>query len=203
MSRLRRTAPARLSLAVSRLSPGWRAALPGAASLARRAARAALIGAQTRDGRAVPAAELSLVLADDALLHHLNRQYRGVDKPTNVLSFPGDTASAPALAAGAGDTAEPAMLGDVVLAVETVAAEAAAQGKAMADHFSHLVVHGVLHLIGYDHMSAAEARVMESLEVEVLDGLGIADPYRRRPRQGRQATGTGRHDARPRKAARG
>src|SRR5690606_12084067 len=88
VSGTRRRAPARLSIAVSRLSPAWRRILPGAAALARRAARAALAGAAARDGRVVSRAELSLVLADAALLHQLNRQYRGVDKPTNVLSFP-------------------------------------------------------------------------------------------------------------------
>lgn len=208
MSGVRRSAPARLSVAVSRLSPGWRRSLPGAAALARRAARAALAGAASRDGRIVPDAELSLVLADDALVHQLNRQYRGVDKPTNVLSFPGGTEPAPAEAhAGAKRAPAPVMLGDVVLAAETVAGEAAAQGKTVADHFSHLVVHGVLHLVGYDHMSEAEARAMESLEVEVLDGLGIADPYRRQPppprNKGALRTKAGRQYAPPRSAARG
>jgi probable rRNA maturation factor len=167
--------------------------LPGAGDLARRAARAALAGAARRDGRRVGgAAELSLVLADDALLHHLNRQYRRVDKPTNVLSFPGGVASADGDCVGA---AAPAMLGDVVLAVETVAAEATAQGKPMADHFSHLVVHGVLHLLGYDHLAAGEAAAMESLEIEVLAGLGIADPYRSPSRGGRRPARP--HPARP------
>lgn len=202
----RRGAPAgRLSLAVSRLSPAWRRALPGAGDLARRAARAALAGAARRDGRRLPgAAELSLVLADDALLHQLNRQYRQVDRPTNVLSFPGGVAPAPADgSASAGPAAPgpaipggaPAMLGDVVLAVETVTAEAAAQGKAMSDHFSHLVVHGVLHLLGYDHLAAADAAAMESLEIEVLAGLGVADPYRPAAPPGaarRQGRGRGR-----------
>lgn len=208
MSGTRRRAPARLSIAVSRLSPAWRRILPGAAALARRAARAALAGAAARDGRVVSRAELSLVLADAALLHQLNRQYRGVDKPTNVLSFPGGAEPAPAaVAAGEAGALAPAMLGDVVLAAETVAAEAAAQGKTVADHFSHLVVHGVLHLVGYDHMSKTEAWVMESLEVEVLDRLGIADPYRRQPlpprSRGVPRTRAGRPHAPPRSAARG
>ena len=178
----------RLSLAVSRLSPAWRRALPGGGDLARRAARAALAGAAWRDGRRLHGpAELSLVLADDALLHHLNRHYRGVDKPTNVLSFPGGVVPGPVPSASPGRGAGiPAMLGDVVLAVETVAAEAAAQGKTMGDHFSHLVVHGVLHLLGYDHLTAPEARAMESLEVEVLAGLGVADPYRQPARSRRR-----------------
>lgn len=177
-----------LSLAVSRLSPAWRRALPGGGALARRAARAALSGAAGRDGYQLDrSAELSLVLADDALLHHLNRHYRGVDRPTNVLSFPGGAGAGPAPSASKGGGAGvPAMLGDVVLAVETVAAEATAQGKTMGDHFSHLVVHGVLHLLGYDHLTAAEAKAMESLEVEVLAGLGVADPYRSPARQRRR-----------------
>jgi probable rRNA maturation factor len=192
----------KLSLAVSRLSPAWRRALPGGGGIARRAAWAALAGAASRDGRRLDGpAELSLVLADDALLHHLNHQYRGVDKPTNVLSFSGGVGPGPVPSGFPGGGAGvPAMLGDVVLAVETVAAEAAAQGKTMGDHFSHLVVHGVLHLLGYDHLTAAEAGAMESLEVEVLAGLGVADPYRQPARSRRRSP-----DERPvnRRGARG
>lgn len=189
----------RTLLAVSRLSPAWRRLLPGAAALARRAARAALAGAAARDGRGPRrAAELSLVLADDRLVHHLNRQYRHIDKPTNVLSFPGGIANPQSGRPAPGPMAAPEMLGDVVLAAETVAAESAAQGKAVADHFSHLVVHGVLHLLGYDHLGRAEAAAMESLEVEVLAGLGIADPYRAAApaAQRRAASGPARPKAR-------
>jgi len=147
------------SIVLRVLSPGWRKALPGAGKLARRAAGAALAAA----GHVGPAAEgtLCLVLADDVLQQRLNRQFRGRDKPTNVLSFDG----------------RPGALGDVVLALETIAAEAGAQGKALADHFAHLVVHGVLHLMGYDHETRAQARRMERLEIDILAGLGIADPY--------------------------
>lgn len=199
MSGPRRRAPARITVAVSRTAREWRSALPGAAVLARRAARAALACAAKRDGRTVRGpAELSLVLADDDLLHHLNRQYRGVDRPTNVLSFPGADPGRNPPSRGAANADQPHMLGDVVLAVETVAAEAAAQGKTMADHFTHLVVHGVLHLLGYDHMTPAEARQMESLEVEVLAGLGIGDPYRR---PATRSAGRRAHPA-PRRAAR-
>lgn len=178
----------RIHIAVSLSSPGWRDVLPDGAALGRRAARAALRHAFAqrplpRPLEALPPAtiELGLVLADDDLLHRLNRQYRGVDRPTNVLSF-GGLWEAPAVPSSdiSGERAEddrPLMLGDVVLACETIVAEAAAQGKTVADHFSHLVVHGVLHLLGYDHEEAAEAEAMEGLEVSVLAQLGIANPY--------------------------
>jgi probable rRNA maturation factor len=114
---------------------------------------------------------VSLVLAGDAAVRALNRRWRGRDSATNVLSF------ASGEAGGAGRTV---LLGDVVLAFETVAREAAEQGKPLADHFAHLVAHGVLHLLGYDHVKAAEARRMEALERRVLAGLGVGDPYRAR-----------------------
>ena len=148
-------------------APAWRRALPGAAELARRAALAALSAAGGTEGAAKagplcrPPGGVCLVLADDALQRRLNREYRGRDKPTNVLSFDG----------------APAALGDVVLALETIAAEAEAQGKPLADHVAHLVVHGVLHLLGYDHETQGQARSMERLEIEILAGLGIGDPY--------------------------
>jgi probable rRNA maturation factor len=141
-------------------APAWHRALPGAGALARRAARAARAAAAPGPGGA-----LCIVLADDALQRRLNRTFRGRDKPTNVLSFDG----------------APGALGDVVLALETIAAEAEAQGKALADHVAHLVVHGVLHLMGYDHERPGPARRMERLEIEILAGLGIADPYRLPP----------------------
>ncbi|HWG78275.1 MAG TPA: rRNA maturation RNase YbeY [Stellaceae bacterium] len=144
----------------------WRERLPVAARLCDEAARAALAGA----GGTPDPAELSIVLGDDALVHALNRQWRGQDKPTNVLSFPAREAAPPPGA--------PRLLGDVVLAFETLIAEAAAQGKPPAHHLCHLVVHGVLHLMGYDHEAAGEATRMEALEVAVLAELGVADPYR-------------------------
>ena len=144
----------------------WREQLPDAAHLCGEAARAALAGA----GGAPRAAELSIVLGDDVLVQTLNRQWRGQDKPTNVLAFPAHEAALPRGA--------PRLLGDVVLAFETLAAEAAAQSKPLAHHLRHLVVHGVLHLMGYDHQAAGEAARMEALEVAVLSGLGVPDPYR-------------------------
>lgn len=145
-----------------------------AEDLATRAGRAALDAAT-----APKPSELSLVLADNALVHRLNREYRGQDKPTNVLSFPltdGEEVDddSEKLASA---TDVPVLLGDVILAFETVAAEARDQGKAFADHLSHLVIHGVLHLLGFDHMTDADAEIMERLEEQVLARLGIADPY--------------------------
>jgi probable rRNA maturation factor len=114
------------------------------------------------------AAEVVVAFADDASVRVLNRDFRGKDSATNVLSFP-----APAARPGAG----PRLLGDIVLARETVVAEAAAEGKSLEDHVRHLVVHGFLHLLGYDHGTDAEAERMERLETEVLASLGVADPY--------------------------
>jgi len=148
----------------------WRSDLPDADAICRQAALAAL--AQGADS--VPAtAELSLVLSDDERVRALNARYRGKDAATNVLSFPARDAAAPLVAAAD----MPVLLGDVVLAHGVVLREAAAQHKTVSDHVSHLVVHGVLHLLGHDHMSDDEADRMEALEVGILAGLGIADPY--------------------------
>jgi probable rRNA maturation factor len=155
-------------------APEWRRLLPCAATLARRAARAALAAAGP--ARAV---ELDIVLVDDTRQRALNRDWRGQDKPTNVLSFA--QMDEPDIAGTGNDSAMPLLLGDVVLAAGTIAAEAAAQGKSVGDHVSHLVIHGVLHLLGFDHDEARRARRMESLEAALLDGLGIDDPYRLRP----------------------
>jgi probable rRNA maturation factor len=144
----------------------WRAHLPDAEALCREAALGALEGCGT--ALAGPA-ELSLVLADDAAVRVLNRRWRGQDRPTNVLSFPAQGGAVPPGA--------PLLLGDVVLACETIAAEAAAQAKPLAHHLRHLVVHGVLHLLGWDHVDPAEAARMETLETRILAGLGVADPY--------------------------
>jgi probable rRNA maturation factor len=118
----------------------------------------------------VPAAgEVSVVLADNAAIRTLNRDWRGVDKPTNVLSFP---ASAPKI------EGFPALLGDVIVAYETLAREAGEEEKPVLHHLAHLAVHGYLHLLGYDHQTDSEADAMEGLEREILTVLRIADPYR-------------------------
>ena len=119
-------------------------------------------------------------MSDDAELRGLNRQHRGIDAPTNVLSFPASDCEAgvvpPPPPAGA-----PLALGDVVLGFGTGCAEASDQHKPLADHLRHLVVHGVLHLAGYDHETAAGAVAMEALETSILAGLGVADPYAAAP----------------------
>lgn len=111
--------------------------------------------------------EATIVLTDDAEMQALNRTWRGKDTPTNVLSFP----------ASDGPPA-PGPLGDVVIAYETACGEAGDAGLALADHISHLVVHGVLHLLGFDHIEDDEAETMEDLERKALASIGIADPYR-------------------------
>jgi probable rRNA maturation factor len=121
-------------------------------------------------------AELAIMLTDDAGIRTLNANWRGIDKPTNVLSFP---ALQPA--AGAPDDA-PRMLGDIAIAYETTRKEADDEQKPFDHHLSHLAVHGFLHLIGYDHEKNDDAEAMESLEQEILAQLGIPDPYADRER---------------------
>jgi probable rRNA maturation factor len=129
-------------------------------------AAAAMVDAPTAD------AELAVMLTDDDGIRILNRNWRNLDKPTNVLSFP---ALQPETAPGPDDA--PRMLGDIAIAYQTTRAEADAEHKLFAHHLSHLAVHGFLHLIGYDHETDAEAETMESLEREILAHLGIPDPY--------------------------
>ncbi len=115
--------------------------------------------------------EVSVRVVDVDEMQMLNREYRDKDKPTNVLSFPaGEIDGLPVDEAG--------VLGDVVICAAIVRDEAAEQGKALADHWGHMLVHGTLHLLGYDHMTDAEATAMEGLEVRILTSRGVADPYR-------------------------
>ncbi|PWL19465.1 rRNA maturation RNase YbeY [Falsochrobactrum shanghaiense] len=113
--------------------------------------------------------ELSLVFTDDASIQALNAQWRGKDKPTNVLSFP-------AFPVRAGDQPGP-MLGDIIIARETVEREALDEGKPFENHLTHLIVHGFLHLLGYDHQTEEEAEEMERRERDILHALAIPDPY--------------------------
>jgi probable rRNA maturation factor len=134
--------------------------------LARRAVEAAFGVASDAPREDV---EISLLLTDDEGIRDLNRAWRGKDKPTNVLSFPAP--EQPGMQ-------NPRHLGDMALGFETLVREAEEEKKSLADHFAHLVVHGTLHLLGYDHELEAQAEIMESLEVKALATLGIADPYR-------------------------
>ena len=133
----------------------WTGALPDAEVVVERAAQAAL-GAVKGD--------IVVLLTDDAAMRELNGRFRDKDKPTNVLSFPAPENAFP-------------HLGDIVLAYGVCATEAEAQSKTLADHVSHLVVHGVLHLLGRDHEDDAEAEEMEAEEREILAQIGVADPY--------------------------
>jgi probable rRNA maturation factor len=198
----------KVSLDISAPSPLWRG-LPRARAIARETIAAAIAesGAASSEG-----AEVSLCLADDAALRALNSRWRGIDKPTNVLSFPSAPSSAlvdavddrvplappgrapkggrkdarlttgygvrpqPAVAQGSGTVVS---LGDIALAYETLAREAEDLGVPLADHYRHLLAHGFLHLIGYDHETEAEAERMEALETRILARLGTPDPYPR------------------------
>jgi probable rRNA maturation factor len=146
--------------------PAWTTALPNAEALTLEAAEAAMLS-EGAIGEGV-----TVLLTDDATVRDLNARFRQQDKPTNVLSFPAPP--------------NPERhLGDVALAFGVCAREAGEQGKPLSHHLQHLVVHGVLHLLGYDHMRDDDAEAMEGLERAVLAGLGVPDPY---------AAGEGEHD---------
>ena len=144
------------------------ATLPGLQELAQSAVTAALRGAaEDAEG-----CDIAVLFTDDAAIAEINAEWRGKDKPTNVLSFPTpDDMPVP--------EGEPQPLGDIVLAFGVITREAAEQGKTLRDHTAHLIVHGTLHLLGFDHESDVEADEMEALETRILKGLGISDPYER------------------------
>jgi probable rRNA maturation factor len=146
---------------------------PDAEAVILRAIAAATEAVDTDVGEA----ELAVMLTDDSGIRTLNRNWRGIDKPTNVLSFP---ALQPEGARKPGDA--PPMLGDIAIAYETMRREADEEHKPFEHHLSHLAVHGFLHLIGYDHENDADAAAMETLETEILSLLGIPDPYADRER---------------------
>lgn len=145
--------PTTLTVNVQCLAGAWKTRLPDFS-------RSIKLWCKTAIGNKA-VGEVSVVLANDALVRDLNRTYRGKDKPTNVLSFLG----------GKGE------IGDIIMACETVAAEAKAQGKTFRQHAAHLVVHGCLHLLNYDHETETEAQKMESEEIKILEHLGYANPY--------------------------
>jgi probable rRNA maturation factor len=138
----------------------WKLAVPDIVKQVKLAAGFALEGAAA----AMRGAEIAVLLSNDSRLQMLNRQYRAADKPTNVLSFPAVPGTS--------------HLGDIAISYETSRREADAAGKPLQHHLLHLTVHGVLHLLGYDHQRPAEADRMEALEAEILLKMGIPDPYR-------------------------
>src|ERR1700733_9498149 len=159
------------------VADGWRAE-PDAEAVIHRAIAAAAESLHAGSGEAglgganAGEAELAVMLTDDAGIRTLNRNWRSIDKPTNVLSFP---ALQPTGAGGPDDA--PRMLGDIAIAYETTRREADDEQKPFDHHLSHLAIHGFLHLIGYDHETDHDAEAMEGLEQEILAQLGIPDPY--------------------------
>lgn len=121
------------------------------------------------------AGEVAILLTDDAEMHALNKQWRGLDKPTDVLSFPGEGPEIPG---------QPQYLGDIAVAFDTALRDAETMGCPFQGHIAHLLIHGFLHLLGYDHIEAEDAKVMEPLEVELLASLGWPDPYATGPYAG-------------------
>jgi probable rRNA maturation factor len=163
-----------LDLEVIAETPAWAERLPDFVELCRSAAGVAFAAAHGHRQFPGGSAEACLLLSEDARVRALNKTFRGRDESTNVLSF--SNVEVDVLAA-AGADGPPSGLGDIVIAFETTADEAAQEGKSLSDHLSHLVVHGVLHLLGYNHSTDGEAFEMEALEVRSLSTLGIADPY--------------------------
>jgi probable rRNA maturation factor len=160
-----------LTIDVAVAAKPWREI--SAARLVTRAAHAAYDAAPSRR-KPKGDAELAIVLTTDAAVRRLNKTYRGKDKSTDVLSFPAWSADEPV-------TTAKAMLGDVVIAHGVTARDAKAASKPLAAHLTHIAVHGVLHLLGYDHMRDDGAAVMERLEISVLKKLGIPNPYESPP----------------------
>jgi probable rRNA maturation factor len=157
----------RLEIDISITDDDWTNALGDVEGLCRSAALAAfqVAGPQDFDN-----AEVSILLSDNTQVQDLNREYRDKDKPTNVLSFASLDEAQP-MHGG------PALLGDIVIAYGVASSEAKTENKPLNNHLSHLVVHGMFHLLGLDHECADEADQMEALEIKTLSSLGIADPY--------------------------
>ena len=162
-------------IAVALLNQGWDDATDWAALAERAVARAIALSPHAALATTAVDIEVAIRLTDDAEVHALNRDYRGKDKPTNVLSFPMfDPEEIANLAQG---PFPEALLGDIVLARDTCAREATEKGIPFPAHATHLIVHGILHLIGFDHISDAEAEDMEGLERLIMADLGHDDPY--------------------------
>jgi probable rRNA maturation factor len=153
-----------ITLDVQKQAAGWKA-IPRVAALARKAAERTI---KLSGVSVLPGAEIAVALADDAAVQAANQNWRQKNKPTNVLSFP-------AVPPERLSTAP--YLGDIILAFETLEREAIDDKKPLAHHFTHLIVHSILHLIGHDHMTKSDAERMEKLEIMILASLNIPDPY--------------------------
>lgn len=149
-----------ISLAIEIEDSRWQG-IAGIENLLKKAAAATLSGQEAH--------EIACLLTDDQSMQDINKQWRGQGKPTNVLSFPAAKMGLP--------EGQPQPLGDIVMAFDTIQQEAHESGKSLDHHISHLMVHGVLHLLGYDHHTEEDAEVMESRERAILGTLGISDPY--------------------------
>ena len=154
-----------MSVSIEVEDEAWRA-FDGLDQHARTAVAAALAGAGAVEGTV----EIALLFTHDDAVADLNAEWRGKQGPTNVLSFPAPSGMPV-------PKGEPRPLGDIVLAYGVISREAAAQGKTLHDHTAHLIVHGVLHLLGFDHETGADAEDMERLETSILKGLGVSNPY--------------------------
>lgn len=167
-----------LHIHIDKASAKWKRAFPLMQRKIEAAAAAAFKAAKKPAAFQRRSFEINIILTDDANVKTLNRNYRGKDKPTNVLSFPQinlQKFQRSALAVFPARSAVP--LGDVVLAFQTIQRECREQKKTLENHIIHLIVHGTLHLLGYDHMKPRDAKAMEKLECDILDALGYPDPY--------------------------
>lgn len=157
--------PAKSDVSVDVRDAGWRNVKFDVVGLCRSATAEAIVSARGMncDG------EISIVLADDTFIRELNRTWRNIDAPTNVLAFP--------CSSGVGGAGAERLLGDVIVAFQTTEREAVQLHLSLEHHFAHLIIHGILHLLGYDHIDDSDAAIMEKLEAESLARLGIGDPY--------------------------
>lgn len=169
--------PSRIRVELVAPNDQWMLAIDDLSQMVTQTVRAAVDAANRVHG----ACEVCVVLSDDRELKMLNQEYRGIDKPTNVLSFPGEPLDEDEGVYEIG--ARPRVLGDIVIALETMQRESEAASIPLADHLAHILIHGVLHLCRFDHDNDEDAARMETLEAEVLGALGIANPYGPAPKK--------------------
>ena len=163
--------PGAVTIDIAALAGDWESTALPLDDIINNAVPATIMAADAPSEIASREIEVSVVLTDDASVQVLNREYRGKDKPTNVLSFAALDGDDPLPPEG------PVHIGDIILALETLRREAEDLGKPLQDHFTHLLIHGTLHLLGYDHENDDDANIMESLEISILSTFGIENPY--------------------------